>query len=88
MGNVVQIHIVAQNFIKGFYGKQDVPIGQTRAEARGAAHAVHAFAVVGTLEMVVHACAVFLAKGNLFVVLDLRQHVVCHGDCAIIDKRR
>ena len=67
--HAVEINIVAQDFVEGRHVKQHPPLRQPAAVRRGAAHAVHAFRMLGTLVEMVHLRAVFLTKRNLVFVL-------------------
>ena len=81
MRHAFQIHIVAQHGIKIGHRKQNFPFRQPGTITGGAAHPVHAFGVFCALVEMVHACAVFLAKGNLLLVLQ-------HGGNIVAQRRK
>ena len=71
MRHAVEIHIIAQHFIKIGHRKQHLPIGHAGAVRRRRTHAVNAFRILRVLIKMIHAPAVLLAKRNLALVLQL-----------------
>ena len=56
-----------------------LPLGQPRAIAGSAAHAIHALGKLGRLVEVIHPRAVFLAKRDLALVLQLGTDAIAQG---------
>lgn len=79
MRHAIKPHIIAQEVVKGGGVKQNFPFGAAAAVAGGGTDAVHAFGTVGVLAEMVQAGVVFLAKGDLFFVLQHGKDVALAG---------